>query len=53
MKYLRLAAITVLAGCADNAPIAQKSMDSFHIGGREVTISDIPVMAVQFTPSRG
>ena len=39
-----------LAACATNAPIALKEMGSFHIGGREVTISGKPVKEVLFTP---
>jgi len=38
-----------LAGCAQ-APIALKDMGSFHVGGREVTISGKPVKEVVFTP---
>ena len=42
--------LAALAGCANQAPIALKSMGSFHIGGREVTISGKPVRDVVFTP---
>ncbi len=38
-----------MAGCAQ-APIALKDMGSFHVGGREVTISGKPVKEVTFTP---
>ena len=38
-----------LAACAQ-APIALKDMGSFHVGGREVTISGKPVKEVVFTP---
>ena len=50
MRTLMLALIALLAGCANQAPIALKSMGSFHIGGREVTISGKPVKEVTFTP---
>ena len=43
-------AACVLAGCATQAPIALKEIGSFHIGGREVTISGRPVKEVLFTP---
>lgn len=39
-----------LAGCASDAPIALKQMGSFHIGGREVTITGKPVREIVFTP---
>ena len=42
--------LAALAGCANQAPIALKSMGSFHIGGREVTITGKPVREVVFTP---
>ena len=50
MKATLLLATALLTGCANQAPIALKSMGSFHIGGREVTISGKPVKEVQFTP---
>ncbi len=50
MKILPMVALALLAGCANQAPIALKSMGSFHIGGREVTISGKPIKEVQFTP---
>ncbi|HYY60977.1 MAG TPA: esterase, partial [Burkholderiales bacterium] len=40
----------LLAGCATPAPIALRDMGSFHVGGREVTISGKPVKQVVFTP---
>ena len=40
----------LLAGCATPAPIALRDMGSFHVGGREVTISGKPVKEVVFTP---
>lgn len=43
-------AAAALAGCATHAPIALKEMGSFHVGGREVTISGRPVKDVVFTP---
>jgi hypothetical protein len=42
-------AFVVLAACAQ-APIQLAGMGSFHIGGREVTISGKPVKEVVFTP---
>ena len=50
MKILPMVALALLAGCANQAPIALKSMGSFHIGGREVTNSGKPIKEVQFTP---
>ena len=50
MKTLLFVALALLAGCANQAPIALKSMGSFHIGGREVTISGKPIKEVTFTP---
>ena len=38
-----IATLTTLAGCATDAAIALKSMGSFHVGGREVTITGKPV----------
>ncbi len=43
-------AVGVLAGCAAQAPIALRDMGSFHVGGREVTISGKPVKKVVFSP---
>ncbi|MEO8441623.1 MAG: esterase, partial [Betaproteobacteria bacterium] len=48
-KLLVVAAVMALAGCAP-APIALKDMGSFHVGGREVTISGRPVKEVTFAP---
>ena len=39
-----------LAACATESPIALRDMGSFHVGGREVTISGKPVKEVVFTP---
>ena len=47
-KILSMVAVTALAGCAQ-APIALKDMGSFHIGGREITISGKPVKEMTFT----
>jgi pimeloyl-ACP methyl ester carboxylesterase len=47
---LALAAVCALAGCVAPAPIALKEVGSFHVGGREVTISGKPVKEVLFTP---
>lgn len=38
------------AGPGAQAPIALKAMGSFHVGGREVTLSGKPVKEVLFTP---
>jgi len=40
----------LVAGCATQAPIALRDMGSFHVGGREVTVSGKPVKEVVFTP---
>ena len=44
-----LPALAALAACAQ-APIQLKDMGSFHVGGRDVTISGKPVKEVVFTP---
>jgi pimeloyl-ACP methyl ester carboxylesterase len=44
-----LISVLLLAACAAPAPLALKDMGSFHIGGREVTISGKPVKEVLFT----
>ena len=49
MKHCMSIAALLLAGCASNAPIALKDMGSFHVGGREITISGKPVREVTFT----
>jgi pimeloyl-ACP methyl ester carboxylesterase len=41
--------VLILCGCAQS-PIALRDMGSFHIGGREVTVSGKPVKEVVFTP---
>jgi len=48
-KVWLVAAAAVLAGCAQ-APIALKDMGSFHVGGREMTVSGKPVKEVTFAP---
>jgi len=48
-KVLLVAAAAALAGCAQ-APIALKDMGSFHVGGREMTVSGKPVKEVTFAP---
>jgi hypothetical protein len=48
-RILSIVAIAALAGCAP-APIALKDMGSFHVGGREVTISGKPVKEIVFAP---
>src|SRR5581483_7035366 len=42
----------LLTACAQpqDAPIALRDMGSFHVGGREVTISGKPVKEVTYTP---
>lgn len=51
LKFAMGLCAVVLAGCASTpAPIALKSMGSFHIGGREVTISGKPIKEIVFTP---
>ncbi len=44
------AALSLLAACASEPPIALKDMGSFHVGGREVLITGKPVKEVVFTP---
>jgi len=50
MKQISIAACAALAGCAQ-APIALKDMGSFHVGGREMTVSGKPVKEVTFAPA--
>jgi len=51
MKFRTAACAVLLAGCAQTqSPIALRDMGSFHIGGREVTVSGKPVKEVVFTP---
>ena len=50
MQRIALVALMMLAGCAQQAPYALRDMGSFHVGGREVTISGKPVKEVVFTP---
>ena len=52
MNRLSLAVICIclMSACSAPAPIALKDMGSFHVGGREVTISGKPVKEVVFTP---
>jgi len=46
-----IAVMMLLAGCAVRSPyIGLRDMGSFHVGGREVTISGKPVKEVVFTP---
>lgn len=49
MKQSVLVLAAVLTGCVQ-APIALEKMGSFHVGGREVTITGKPVKEVVFTP---
>ena len=48
-QYGLLFALGALASCAQ-APIALQEMGSFHVGGREHTISGKPVKEIVFTP---
>ncbi len=50
MKPALLLFACTLAACSQN-PIALRDMGSFHVGGREVTISGKPVKEVLFTPA--
>ncbi|HEY3078041.1 MAG TPA: esterase [Burkholderiales bacterium] len=50
MRAISLLTGALLAGCATQSPIALRDMGSFHVGGREVTISGKPVKEVVFTP---
>src|SRR5713101_1197237 len=49
MKPALLLFACTLAACSQN-PIALRDMGSFHVGGREVTITGKPVKEVLFTP---
>lgn len=50
LKFVFVVCVSAaLAACAQ-APIALKDLGSFHVGGREVTISGKPVKEVVFTP---
>src|SRR3954465_4509873 len=49
MQILIAGAAVALAGCAQNQ-LALRDMGSFHVGGREVTLSGKPVKEVTFTP---
>jgi hypothetical protein len=40
----------MLVSCSVQAPIALREMGSFHVGGRDVTLSGKPVREVVFTP---
>src|SRR5215213_11463849 len=42
--------VLFLFGCAATAPLALRDMGSFHVGGRDVTVSGKPVKEVVFTP---
>jgi pimeloyl-ACP methyl ester carboxylesterase len=49
MKNLFVLGSLLLAACSQQ-PMALRDMGSFHVGGREVTISGRPVKEVVFTP---
>ena len=48
-RWISVMSFLLIGACAQ-APIALKEMGSFHVGGREVTISGKPVREVVFTP---
>jgi hypothetical protein len=51
IRSLRVLALaSALAACASPAPIELRDMGSFHVGGREVAISGMPVKEVVFSP---
>src|SRR5262245_17663311 len=50
MKKLSLAALAVLAGCAQDGALVLRDMGSFHVGGRIAVVSGKPVMEVRRTP---
>src|SRR5690242_20799996 len=50
MRRSALITLALLAGCAQQAPLALRDVGSFHVGGREVTISGKSVKEVVFTP---
>ena len=50
MKKWIAAAAVLLAGCASQGGLNIKEMGSFHVGGREHTVSGKPVKTVTFTP---
>ena len=51
MRTIAVVGLLLLtAGCAQQAPLALRDMGSFHVGGREVTVSGKPVKEVVFTP---
>ena len=49
MRTIVAISALLLAGCAQS-PYALRDMGSFHIGGREVVLSGMPVKDVVFTP---
>jgi len=49
MRLAPLLSALALAGCAQ-APIQLQDMGSFHVGGREVTITGKPIKEVLFSP---
>src|SRR5436309_1094840 len=50
MKAQYVICAAVLAGCASQGNLNLRDMGSFHVGGREVTVSGKPVKEVVFTP---
>jgi len=50
MKRAALITLLIVSGCAQQAPLALRDMGSFHVGGRDVTLSGKPVKEVVFTP---
>jgi len=47
---IALALCAFMAGCASQNALTLRDMGSFHVGGRDVTISGKPVKEVTFTP---
>ncbi len=50
MKKLIAIGAAVMAGCASQGGLEIRDMGSFHVGGREFTVSGKPVKTVTFSP---
>jgi hypothetical protein len=50
MKKLIAIGAAMMAGCASQGGLEIRDMGSFHVGGREFTVSGKPVKTVTFTP---
>ncbi len=46
-----VAAVASLGGCASPSGLAIKDVGSFHIGGKQVTLSGLPEKELRFTPT--